>query len=277
MDNINPSHLRYRLSIEQAIESLTEEYNNVNEDSFKLIYLYGFDIDNKLVWGQFIRCDEPLCSLEFIIGISKDFADNLAKSDTYFMIKTKEYEFDSNDNSFRLKAYLDGHADMSGTMKMVKKFINSWKEFDTKSAEDKPYLKRYIIDFINQSLGLPFLYSYDQSKIDAAIMINESRKDTVSTPADIAKIKKYVNMINKENLLLLLNSNILWRFLFLLVSVLLLIILFNFSQNGRYIPLQDLYLLDTRTGIIYFPYGANGENKLKPAIDPDSYLPPPKP
>ncbi len=69
----------------------------------------------------------------------------------YFMIKLKTFP-----------NYFDGFADMLGTMESVRGFIKSWKDFDKNKKGDNPALERYMIEFVNQILGLPYRYSEAQ-------------------------------------------------------------------------------------------------------------------
>ena len=63
--------------------------------------------------------------------------------------------------------------------------------------------------------------------------------------------------------------DLLWKPILLILFILFLMIFYNFSQNGRYIPLNNSPLLDTRTGLAYYPYGSFGEKKLVPVLDPE--------
>jgi hypothetical protein len=177
MNNINPAHLRCRLNLDQALDTLEAEYDQCAAGSLKLLFLYGFDTDDRLVWGQAIKSNDPSSSLQFIISLTKDFVESLAQSDIYFLIKIKEFVYESSDN-LGVKAFLEAHADFAGTMEMVKGFINGWQEFDLQKNADMPYLKRHMIDFINQNLGLPSLFSDAQRAVDSEIIRNNIRANT---------------------------------------------------------------------------------------------------
>lgn len=72
----------------------------------------------------------------------------------------------------------------------------------------------------------------------------------------------------KSSFFSLLASQIFWRSIFLVVTLLALFFFYEVSQNGRYHRLEGNLILDTRTGTAYLPYGAYGEKKLIPVFDP---------
>ncbi|MEW6387907.1 MAG: hypothetical protein AB1491_10375 [Thermodesulfobacteriota bacterium] len=147
----NNNHYRYRLNLDEAKEELYKEISGIDRDGFKYIYLFGFNHEDKLIWGDVLGPDDPESKLHLIINLAELLVSE--SENIYFILKVKLF----ND-------YFEGVADMLGTMESVKGFIKAWNGFEDKKAI--PALKRYMVEFVNHSLGLPFRYSENQRQLD---------------------------------------------------------------------------------------------------------------
>lgn len=154
--------VRCQLNLGEAKEMLWREISKGENNVFRYIYLFGFDNEDKLVWGDVILPDDHPNAFERIMSWADLFNDD--KDDLYFMIKVKEFDF--ADMRQRDEAYIEGFIDMRGTMERVKGFIEAWKGFEEREGGDDPALKRYTVEFVNHRLGLPFKYSEKQQILD---------------------------------------------------------------------------------------------------------------
>ena len=67
--------------------------------------------------------------------------------------------------------------------------------------------------------------------------------------------------------IILLDSTRFWRFASLVFALIFLFLFYQSSQNGRYRLYNDPYIiLDTRTGIIYYPLNDQEIQKLTPVF-----------
>jgi len=48
----NNDHHRYRLDIDTAKEELYKEISEIDSGEFNYIYLFGFDYEDKLIYGK---------------------------------------------------------------------------------------------------------------------------------------------------------------------------------------------------------------------------------
>ena len=149
----NNEHYRYRLTIDDAKNKLFDEISKIDSGKFKYIYLFAFNNDDKLIWADALRPDIHETELQFMLSLAEDFVGRY--EGIYFMMKIKSF----ND-------YFEGYADMAGTMESARGFIKAWKGFEDKEGGNIPALRRYTVEFVNNSLGLPFRYSEDQREID---------------------------------------------------------------------------------------------------------------
>lgn len=159
--------MRRQLNLEEAKEMLCREIAKRKSDVFRYINLFGFDNEDKLVWGDVVLSDDHHNAFEHIIS----WADllNGEKEDIYFMIKVKEFDFANMQQ--KDDAYIEGFNGMRETMVRVKSLIKACKTFGEEQGGDDPALKRYTIEFVNQRLGLPFKYSEKQRILDMAELL----------------------------------------------------------------------------------------------------------
>jgi len=159
-------HHRYRLNIDEAKSELYREVTEIDSNEFTYIYLFGFDYEDRLICGYVLNPDDPPSALELIISLAEKLSIDYGTENIYFIIKLKGFKFDDNDMRQRHKAYTEGFIDMTGTMERARGFIRAWKEFEKSKGGMIPALKRYTIEFVNHTLGLPFRYSEDQRNMD---------------------------------------------------------------------------------------------------------------
>jgi len=152
-------HRKYRLTLEQAKKQI-KAVDMQAASPFTYIYLFIFDLEDKLIGVDLIRPDDPKPNLFWSEILSNDYG----KNNIYLIIKVKEFE-----------DYFEGVADSEGTMAKAQSFMKAWKE--QKSVGDNPALKRYTIEYTNYQLGLPFRYSKEQRDADMTHMKHEIRKD----------------------------------------------------------------------------------------------------
>jgi hypothetical protein len=135
-----------------------------DDSSLRFIYLFGFDNEDRLIFGDVVLPDDHPNAFERVISWAQLLKNEFENENIYFMIKVKEYKF--VDISQRYEAYIEGWTDMKGTMQKVKGFIEAWKRFEEAEGGENPILKRYTVEFINNSLGLPFRYSQERRNLD---------------------------------------------------------------------------------------------------------------
>jgi hypothetical protein len=159
--------MRRQLNFEEAKKVLWREMSNKKSNVFRYIYLFGFDNEDKLIWGEVVLPDDHPHAFERVISLAKLL--NSENEEIYFMFKVKEYKFVDMQQEF--EAYIEGFIDMRGTMERVRGFIKGWKEFGEKQGDDNLALKRYTIEFVNEKLGLPLKYSEKQRILDMAELL----------------------------------------------------------------------------------------------------------
>jgi hypothetical protein len=149
----NKDHYRYRLNFDESKRELYREISEIDSNEFKYIYLFGFDDQDRLIWGNVLGPDDPESQLHLIISLAELlYSEN---ANIYFIMKVKWFE-----------DYFEGFADMRGTMERVKGFIKAWEGFEDREGGNIPALKRYTVEFVNQRLGLLFRYSDNQRNLD---------------------------------------------------------------------------------------------------------------
>ena len=67
-----------------------------------------------------------------------------------------------------------------------------------------------------------------------------------------------------DKFLVILDSGRFWKIIAFFLALVFLLIIYNFSENGRYITYKDYGIMDSRTGIVYYPAGPGG--KLTPVL-----------
>ncbi len=146
-------HHRYRLNIDEAKSELYREVTEIDSNEFKYIYVFAFDHEDRLIWFNVLGPDDPESQLHLIIDLAELLATE--NENVYFIMKVKSF-----------KDYFEGFVDKKGTMERARGFIRAWKEFEKSKGGNIPALKRYTIEFVNHTLGLPFRYSEDQRNMD---------------------------------------------------------------------------------------------------------------
>jgi len=164
---MSSQHNNYRLNFDQLKIALKEEFESSAIKNYKYIYLYAFNHNDILLWATFIPPEAP--SYHFYLTMTEPLFIHYDRNHIYFILKVKYY------NNF-----LEATADMSGTMEMAKGFIKSWKDFPDKDGLANPVLKRFMVDFINLNLGLPYKYSLEQRLADERELLKESHPATKS-------------------------------------------------------------------------------------------------
>jgi hypothetical protein len=156
--------INYCKATAEEVTDLLLKIKHIEEENCHLwIYLYAFDMEGRLLWGNFIEPVNPY-NYELMLSYVDLLTDKYGKENIYFQILIKKYSiFNLSDAT---EAYLNGVSDALGKMEMVKGFVKSWEDLKEKKVDVKPALKRFIEEFINMSLELPYRYSEIRRYID---------------------------------------------------------------------------------------------------------------
>ena len=149
----DPDHEDYRLTLDEASEIISDHLA-APESCFKFIYLFGFDRQDRIIFGHSLAPNDPPVAFDLLLSYARDLLD-FHENNIYFIVKAK-----------RFADFFEGLADMLGTKEQVKGFIAAGKEIFSQTPPINPALNRCLIEFINETLDLPFRFSEEQRLAD---------------------------------------------------------------------------------------------------------------
>jgi hypothetical protein len=149
----DPDHEDYRLTLDESSEIISDHLAE-KESCFKFIYLFGFDRQDRIIFGHSLAPNDPPVAFDLLLSYARDLMD-FHDDNIYFIVKAK-----------RFADFFEGLADMFGTKEQVKGFIAAGEKNFSQTPPINPALNRYLIEFINETLDLPYRFSEQQRLVD---------------------------------------------------------------------------------------------------------------